>query len=183
MRKLSPVSRKLLTSVHIAFSGILLGCTVAFIVMDIAALATDDPKLLEACYRIMHLLSHTSLRASAIGAIVSGVLLSVLTPWGLLRFRWIVAKEILSLLTIVPGLFGIYAWSLRGLQRVADEGMGALNAPAFQTNGRMLSIGLLLQLLSILAMYMLSSFKPWGPVSSGGSKNKSTKRMPNSLLR
>jgi uncharacterized membrane protein len=172
MRKVSPGTRKLLTAVHIAFSGILLGCTVAFVILDIAALTTDDPKLLEACYRIMHLLSHTSLRASAIGTIVSGVLLSVLTPWGLLRYRWIVAKEILTLLTVVPGLFGIYLWSLHGLRRVADDGMDALSSPQYQANSLMLSVGLLLQLLSIVAMYLLSVYKPWGKNSMNKNSMK-----------
>jgi len=170
MRKLSPGMRKLLLAVHISFSGILLGCTVAFVVMDIAVLTSDDPQVLAACYRIMRLLAHTSLRASTIGSIASGIVLSVLTSWGLLKFRWVVAKEALSLLTVVPALFGIYTLSIRGLERVTTEGAGAVSEAVYRADSLMLAAGIALQLVSVVALYVLSVYKPWGP--TGGNRRQ-----------
>lgn len=169
MKTVSPGTRKLLLAVHLLFSGILLGCTVAFVAMDITALTANDGTALGACYRIMHLLARTSLRASTIGSVASGVLLSVLTPWGLLRFRWIVGKELLSLLVMALGLYGIYAWSLDGLHAVTDEGIGALNDSGYQADSLKLGFGIALQTVSLVLLFLLSVFKPGGRFGKGGS--------------
>lgn len=154
--------RKLLLAVHLLFSGILLGCTAVFVILDLTALFARDQMTLEACYRIMHLLSRTSLRASTIGSVVSGILLSVFTSWGLLKFRWIVAKEALSLPVLALGLYGIYEWSLRGLRIVTANSSETWKDAGFQSDGLMLGTGIALQLLSVVLLYLLSVYKPGG---------------------
>lgn len=167
--------RKLLLTVHLLFSGILLGCTVVFVILDLTALFSRDQPTLEACYRIMHLLSRTSLRASTIGSIVSGALLSVLTSWGLLQFRWIIAKEALSLPVLALGLYGIYEWSLRGLHRVAAGGADVFADTGYQSDGLMLGTGIALQLVSLVLLFWLSVYKPGGRTAWASKIGKAKK--------
>lgn len=162
MKKITMRQKKLLLTLHICFSGIMLGGSVAFFIFSLTAASTCKQGVLEACYTAMHLLADTSMRASTIGTVVTGVLLSVLTHWGLLRYYWIIAKEALTLVTIGLGVVGMYVWSLRGLTIVTAEGAGALHDAAFVVNGRYMMVGIVLQLLSLIALMALSVFKPWG---------------------
>jgi hypothetical protein len=115
----------------------------------------------------MHVLARTSVYGSTFGATVTGVLLSVLTQWGLFRYYWIIVKEGLTLLCIVLGPFGFYYWTLKAVTLVSAEGMGVLKQQAFIVNREQLSIGIVMQLASIVAMFLISVFKPWGPRKTG----------------
>jgi hypothetical protein len=65
----------------------------------IAATTTKDENVVLSSFTIMNLLAHSSGIASSIGTVVTGVLLSILTKWGLFKYKWIIAKEILTLLS------------------------------------------------------------------------------------
>jgi len=51
---------------------------VIFLTLSIIAGTTGDEGVLKACYTTMHLFAKTSVRASTIGTLVTGILLSVL---------------------------------------------------------------------------------------------------------
>ncbi|WP_408107305.1 hypothetical protein [Brevibacillus sp. B_LB10_24] len=154
--------RRFLLFLHLFFSSIMLGGAVLFVVMSIRAAVTDDEQVLKACYTVMHILATTSVRASTIGATVTGILLSVLTHWGLFRFYWIIAKEVLTLVTIGIGIVGMYFWTLGAFSVTAAEGMAALHSPVFIANIQQLYAGIALQVASLVAIFLLSVFKPWG---------------------
>ncbi|MEF3308077.1 hypothetical protein PV433_04085 [Paenibacillus sp. GYB004] len=110
----------------------------------------------------MLVLAQSSVRASTIGTVVSGVLLSVLTHWGLLRYYWIIAKELLTVVAIGIGMVGIYVWSLQAADISGAEGMNALHDPAFLANRLYLIAGIVCQIVSLAGMFVLSVYKPWG---------------------
>ncbi|MEQ4482139.1 hypothetical protein [Cohnella silvisoli] len=161
-------SRRVLLTLHLLFVAILFGVHVVLITVSLTAAVTSDESVLKACYTVMHLLAATSIRASTIGTVVTGILLSVFTSWGLFRFYWIIAKEILTLLCMVIGLVGIYDWTLKGVRVTDSFGMLARSSPDFTANQAFLFTGVVLQLLSMVAMYAISVWKPWGKVSRFG---------------
>ncbi|MCZ8523254.1 MULTISPECIES: hypothetical protein [Paenibacillus] len=163
MKPLAMTPRRWLLTVHLVLASIMLGGAVLFLVLSITAAGTDDPVLLHACYTVMLALSRTSVRASTIGTVVTGVLLSVFTHWGLLKYYWIIAKEVLTLAAAALGVAGMYIWSGRAAAVTAAEGMGAWSYPAFTANHTVLMAGIVLQLVSLIALFALSVFKPWGP--------------------
>ncbi|QHW33973.1 hypothetical protein GZH47_26375 [Paenibacillus rhizovicinus] len=160
--KLSLQQRRVLLLLHILFAAIMIGVQATFIILALTASVTDNASVLQACYTIMHLLAGTSVRASAIGTAVTGILLSVLTSWGLFRYYWLIAKEVLTLFSIGLGLIGIYIWTLRGVEQTDAAGINAWREPGFSVNHTWLWIGIMLQTLSLLAMYILSVWKPGG---------------------
>lgn len=162
MKRLSPSWKKAMLGLHLTFTGILLGCTAVIVVLVIASLATEDEDVLRASYTVMHLLATSSIRASSIGTVVTGVILSVFTHWGLLRYYWIVYKIIMTALSVAVGVVGFYYWSLNGVTMIAEEGMRALDDPAFVMNNQQLWLGLVFQVLSLVSMVFVSVFKPWG---------------------
>ncbi|WP_202079823.1 hypothetical protein [Caldalkalibacillus salinus] len=162
MQNIGLRARKLLLTLHILFASIMFGVTVVFLILSIAAAASSDRDILMAAYTSMHLLAKTSVRASTIGTVITGVLLSVVTHWGFFRYHWLILKEGLTVLSIGLGMVGIYVWSLNGLTIVESQGIGALENPEFLVNRTYLFIGIGLQLVSLIAIFLLSVLKPWG---------------------
>ncbi|MDR7316763.1 hypothetical protein [Brevibacillus nitrificans] len=147
MKTISMTQKKWLLLLHVIFSAIMLEGSVIFLVLSIVAGTTGDPQVVQACYTVMHILSESSVRASTIGTLVTGILLSAFTHWGFLRYHWILAKEALTIVAILLGPIGMYVWTA-----------GALNGG----NGDMLLIGIILQIVSLTIIFLLSVFKPWG---------------------
>ncbi|OCT13399.1 hypothetical protein A8709_17450 [Paenibacillus pectinilyticus] len=162
MRTITMTQKKWLLSLHILFSAIMLGTSVTFLILSITVASAADSSLVLACYKAMHVLSKTSVRASIIGTLVTGLMLSVWTHWGLVKYYWIIAKEILSVIAVILGPFGMYIWTLQGISLLTDTGVGAADHGAYVSNMAYLLLGIGLQLLSLIAMFLLSVFKPWG---------------------
>jgi hypothetical protein len=162
MKKIGITPKKWLLTLHSLFAAIMFGVTITFLILSIAATVTTDEGVLKALYMSMHLLAQTSDRASTIGTVVTGVLLSLLTHWGFFKYYWIIVKELLTILSIGLGLVGIYFWSLKAVTITTVQGMESLQNPEFLVNRTYLFIGISLQIISLIAMYILSIFKPWG---------------------
>lgn len=161
--KLSITQRRWLLSVHLLFSAIMFGEAVAFLILSITAANASDEDVLKACYTGMHVLAKTSVRASTIGALVTGVLLSLMTKWGLFKHYWIIAKEGLMIVSILAGFVGMEILTYKAVTLTSAEGLNALNDPVFTVNSGQLWIGIILQILSVGGMFVISVFKPWGP--------------------
>ncbi|QGQ97532.1 hypothetical protein EHS13_22900 [Paenibacillus psychroresistens] len=162
MAKLKGTQRKWLLILHLLFSAIMLGEAVVFLLMSITAANTNDEGMLKASYGIMHVLAQTPIKTATIGTLVSGILLSVLTSWGLFRYYWIIAKEALMLVSILLGPLGMYLWTLKAVTLTTSEGLNALEDSAFIINNNQLWVGIILQIISLAAMFIISVFKPWG---------------------
>lgn len=105
----------------------------------------------------MNILANTSVKASTIGATVTGILLSIWSKWGLFRYYWILVKEGLTLLSIGLNFWGMYRWTLEALTLKQENGTGEFFVVEAE-----LWTGILLQIISLVIMYVISVFKPWG---------------------
>lgn len=156
--KLSMTARRSLITLHILFAAIMLGNMVTFLILSITSTATIDSSLKESCYTIMNVLSKTSIRASTIGTTITGILLSIWTKWGLFKFKWIIVKEILTVILIVLNVWGMYGLTLNALNEITQVGDGSnLFNPQLS-----LWVGILIQLVSLIFIFAISVFKPWG---------------------
>jgi uncharacterized membrane protein len=102
--KITITQKRWLLSAHILCTVAWVGAGLCSLVFNITALLTHEPHLLNATYVLIDALDKAILRGGAVGAIITGILLSVLTHWGLLRFYWIIVKEIVSVVCIVEGV-------------------------------------------------------------------------------
>lgn len=156
--KLSHKSKNWFLILHILFAAIMLGNMVAFLIFSITVAAANDKGVIHACYQAMNILANTSVRASTIGTTVTGILLSIWTKWGLFKFYWIIVKEGLTLILIGLNLWAMYAWTLQALTGMNTSGeMQGL--PFVQAE---LWTGILFQIISLVLIYVISVFKPWG---------------------
>ncbi|WP_188454772.1 hypothetical protein [Virgibacillus oceani] len=156
--KLSITPKRWLVTVHILFAAIMFGNMITFLILSITAATANDSQLMESCYQIMHVLSKTSVKAATFGTIVTGILLSVLTKWGLFKFYWIIAKEALTIIPFVLNMWAMYYWSLDAINMIQVTSKQA-DSSMLQTE---LWTGIIMQLISLILMFILSVFKPWG---------------------
>jgi hypothetical protein len=97
---LAPFSRKLLLLLHVTTSVGLLGAVAAFLVLAIAGLATADDNLATAAYLSMRILTFDLVVPLAAATLLIGLVQSIGTPWGLVRYYWIIVKLVLTGLAV-----------------------------------------------------------------------------------
>ena len=84
--------RHLLVSMHVLVTGGWLATAVGMAALSLLALRTADPALTHAALWTAHVLDDDVLVPFALTTAYTGVMLGVLTPWGFVRHRWVVAK-------------------------------------------------------------------------------------------
>jgi len=107
-RRLAPRWRKLLLTTHIGSSVGLLGTDVTVLLLAVSGARGHDPV---AVYPAAQLIGSLVLVPAALLSLATGVLLGLLTPWGLLRHWWVTVKlalttagAVLSLVVLAPAL-------------------------------------------------------------------------------
>ncbi|MEU6589681.1 DUF2269 domain-containing protein [Streptomyces sp. NPDC046881] len=167
--KLSRPARRASLVVHVAASASWLGLTLGLLALAVTATATGSAVTAEASVRAMKLFADLLLLPVAFLTSVSGVLLSVGTPWGLARHRWVTVKFWLTLAATAATAFALRP----GLAREAAA-MTA-NGPA-PGPGDLLP-GPLVSLCAYVFMTAISILKPWGPTRRGRN-HRATARGP-----
>lgn len=98
---LSPGRRKFALSAHIALSVGWIGAVAAYIALDVVAATTEDGKSLRAAYLGMELIAGSVIVPLAVASLVTGLVMSVGTKWGLLRHWWVVISLLLTVIATV----------------------------------------------------------------------------------
>jgi Predicted integral membrane protein (DUF2269) len=102
-RRLSPPLRRSLLTVHIAVSVGLLGDCAGILAINIRAATTADPALAVSSYELLEMFSILFGIPLSMASLATGLALGAGTKWGVLRYRWVVAKLLLILSVIVVG--------------------------------------------------------------------------------
>ena len=145
----SPPRRKLLLTVHVATAVSVLGTDLVLLVLGISSVRAADPQTV---YPAADLIATWALAPLAILALGSGVLLGLLTRWGLFRYWWVTIK--LALTTILTGI--ILFVLVPGLGARADDANAARAFTAAERPPLALAPaagGALLVLMVVLAIY------------------------------
>lgn len=169
---MTPRVRKLALTSHVTFSVGWLGAVLAYLVVAIAGLTSLDPQLVKGTYVTMQLMAWFVIVPCAIAALVSGLVQSLGTEWGLFRHYWIVAK--LALTTLGTVILLLHA------PRVTEMATRAAEAALAAGDHRQQRIALVVHAAGGLAMLLgatvLSIFKPWGKTAHGKGEPGARKR-------
>ena len=156
-RKISITQKRWLLSAHLLFMAVWLGSVVCSLALNVVALKATDPQLLNNIYTLTETLDNYVVRTGAAGSLLTGLLLAWLTQWGLLRFYWIIAKEITTIGIIILDQV-IIRWNATAIALTAAQG----DNPAYLNVRNLLLIGIVVRLILLLAIIVISIFKPWG---------------------
>lgn len=169
---MTPRIRKLALTSHVTFSVGWLGAVLAYLVVAVAGLTSLNVQLVKSTYMTMQLMAWFVIVPCAIAALLSGLVQSLGTEWGLLRHYWILAK---FALTIVGS-----AILLLHAPRVSEMALNAAEA-AFATGDHTQQRTALVVhaaggLVILIAATVLSIFKPWGKTAHGKGEPGARKR-------
>ncbi|HEY4612047.1 MAG TPA: hypothetical protein VII11_03605 [Bacteroidota bacterium] len=165
---MTPRIQKFALTAHITFSVGWLGAVAGFLALSIAGLTSRDAQTVRAAYRAMELVGWFVIVPASLGALLTGLVQSLGTQWGLFRHYWIITKLLLTVaatillmlhmqpigyLADVVSTTELATTELRGLriQLIADAGLA---------------------LLVLLVATVLSVYKPWGKTRYGMRKEQ-----------
>lgn len=89
---ISPAARKLLLTAHVAFSVGWIGALAGFLVLAIIGLVGKDALTVRSTYVAMDLSNRFVIVPAALLSLLTGIIQSLGTPWGLLRHYWVLFK-------------------------------------------------------------------------------------------
>ncbi|MBE1575395.1 DUF2269 domain-containing protein [Amycolatopsis roodepoortensis] len=98
---MTPRLRKLSLTVHIATSLGWLGAVAAFLALAIVGLATEDNQSARAPYLATEMVSWLVIVPLSFAALISGLIQSWGTAWGLLRHYWVMFRLLLTTLATI----------------------------------------------------------------------------------
>jgi hypothetical protein len=98
---LSQATRKALLIVHVLSSVGWAGAVLVYLALGAAAVTSGDTNLVRAAYLAMDWAAWVILVPLAVASLVSGIVQSLVTPWGLFRHYWIVFKLVVTVVATV----------------------------------------------------------------------------------
>src|SRR5688572_8521990 len=98
---MTPRTRQVALIVHLVGSLGWMGAVAAFIVLDVATVASDDVATLRAAYIGMDLVTTWAILPLAVLASFTGFVLALGTKWGLFRHWWVVVTVVLTVASTV----------------------------------------------------------------------------------
>jgi hypothetical protein len=157
--------RRFVLLLHVVSSVGWLGLNLGVPALAVTGMTTGSPEWQHAVYRVLSLLGDLYLVPLSLTAFTTGVVLSLITSWGLVRHYWVVTKFVLTLIAVVL----IPVSLLPGLHAAAEavantppgtfadiprDGLGQVGAGFVSTT-------------MYLTCTVLSIYKPWGRTAAG----------------
>ena len=165
---MTPRLRKFALTAHVTSSIGWFGAVAAFLVLAVAGLTSPDPQMVRAAYLAMELTGWFVIVPFAIASLLTGVVSSLGTTWGLFRYYWVLIKLLITVVSTVVLL--VHMPPISGLADVAAEttlsgaDLGGLRIQVVVQAGA--------ALLVLLVATALSVYKPRGMTRYGQRKQR-----------
>ena len=166
-----PRFRKFALAAHIALSVGWLGAVAGYIALDVAAATSQDAQTLRAAYLAMGLIAWYVVVPLALASLLSGLVMSLGTKWGLFRHYWVLISLLSATIATVVLLMETqtisYFADRAADPRTSGDDLRALGSTLLH------SVGGTVVLLAILA---LNVYKPRGMTRYGWRKQREEPR-------
>jgi hypothetical protein len=165
--------RKFALTAHVTSSVGLLGSIAAFLALAVAGLTSRDTATVHAAYPAMELTARFVIVPLAFASLLTGLIQSLGTPWGLFRHYWVLVKLLLTAFATIVLLAKMeligYAASLAAETTLprADLRVAGIQLVVHATGG----------LLVLLVPAVLSVYKPPGMTRYGRLKQYEQRAM------
>ncbi|EMD22742.1 PDR/VanB family oxidoreductase [Amycolatopsis azurea] len=153
--RLSQRARKIWLVLHIGISVGWLGLSLGMLTLALTGSLARTHAVRHGAYEIFHVFDLVIVIPSVVLTIVTGLVLSLGTPWGLVKHRWVLTKFLISL--AIPGAAAVESrWVTELVARTEDPATepGALGVALAVTVGCFA--------ISLWTATILSVLKPWG---------------------
>ena len=157
--------RKFILLAHVITSVGLIGAVASFLLLAIIGMLSGDPQIVRSSYAVMNPLAAFLILPLVVLSLLVGIVSSLGTPWGLVRYYWVVAKLLATILTLMVLLLQMNAIAqlsaIAAERMVTDADLGLRMRMIIHAGGG---------LVVLLIIMVLSIYKPKGLTSYGQSK-------------
>ena len=164
--------RRFVLTTHVTASVGWIGAVVVFLSLAALGLTSQESTTVRGVYLVMEHAAWLTLVPFAIASLVTGVVTSLITPWGLIRHYWVVFKLLITAFATVVLL--IYMQTFRHMAVVAADPAAELDVVRNPSPLVHAVLALLILLVAtVLAIYKPQAVTPWGrrrgsmPATSG----------------
>jgi uncharacterized membrane protein len=157
--------RKLALTVHLTASLGWIGAVMAYVALGISATRTADAESVRSAWTAMELVGWVVIVPLAVASLVTGIVISLGTPWGLFRHYWVLIS--LGLTILATAVLLLHMPSVSATARIARESQAAQLAELGGDLGH--AIG---GLVVLLVITMLNVYKPQGLTPYGWRKQQ-----------
>lgn len=165
---MSPGLRKFALTTHVTFSVGWLGAVAAFLPLSIAGLTSQDALLVRAVYLAMDLTTWYIIVPLCLASLLSGVVSSLGTRWGLFQYYWIISKLIITTLATLVLL--VHTQPISFLAGVAAK--TTLVSADLQRSQLQMVIAAGAAMVVLLVLTAMSVYKPRGMTGYGRRKQR-----------
>lgn len=164
---MGPRLRKIMLTFHVVVSVGWIGAVAAYLVLDATATTSDDIPTLRGAYVSMDLITQWAIIPLAYATLVTGLIMSLGTKWGLFRHYWVIISLVVTLFAMLILL--VEDGTIKSLAETAvdpattDDRLRALPGTLFH------SVGGTVVLLVVL---VLNVYKPRGLTAYGWRKQQ-----------
>ncbi len=165
---MTPDVRKFALTAHVTSSVGWLGAVAGFLALAVAGLTSHDAQMVRAAYLAMELITWFLIVPLAFASLLTGLVVSLGTTWGLFRHYWVLLKLLITILATI-------------LLLVHTQPIGVLAAVARETTLSSADVGRLqiqlvgdagFALLALLVATTLGVYKPRGMTPYGRRKQQ-----------
>lgn len=152
--------RKAALTVHLVCSLGWVGAALAYLALGLAAAATADAATVRAVWVALEFLGWAVIVPLALGALLTGLLMSLASPWGLLRHWWVLIS--LALTTVAAAVTVLH---MPTVSATADRAARAGPNEVADLGGDLFHPGV--GLMVLLVVTVLNVYKPRGRTDIG----------------
>ena len=167
---MTPRLSKFVLTMHITTSVGWLGAVAAFLVLSIAGVTSHDAEVVRGAYLSMNLIGLYMIVPLSFAALLTGVVQSLATHWGLFRHYWVLMKFLLTIGATALLLMHQFSAVAKAARHSSDAAPGVL--PEVGHLGTQLVADASFGLMALLAITTLSVYKPWGRTPYGERKQQ-----------
>lgn len=170
--KLAVKQKNLWLTTHIIFTAIWIGGALGSLLLLFTTTVTTNRELVYAAHLFIDFFDRYLNISGALGCLITGIVISLRTQWGITKYYWIISKLVANIGIIYFGGSSINNWAHNTLELSLYD-MNVLNNPVYLHDRQMLITGLILSAAVLILVVAISKFKPWGkrkiitPVSRG----------------
>jgi hypothetical protein len=157
--------RKIVLTTHISVSIGWLGAVVAYLALVSAALIGQDDQTVRAAYLAMELTGWYAIVPLATASLITGIVISLGTQWGLLSHYWVMFKLVLTALATIVLLLNMPTVSMLAdtAAETSSPGLGGMWSQLLHAGGGLL----VLLVTTILGVYKPRGLTPYGQRKQG----------------
>lgn len=170
--KLSIKKKQWIIVIHVLSVVCWLGGAMCMLLLGTYMLKAENGEQLYYTLENMHRIDAVFIRYTALVALLTGIVLSVWTNWGLFKHYWILIKLILTVALIAFGIEYMGDWLSQIVRIGKQERYLALSDTAFLNASYSLLGGALANIVSLVFMTAVSYFKPFGKINRKVPKSK-----------